>query len=109
MIEKVTALARQKKVMVIHDGDHTAQAVLRDLRLYAPFVTPGMYLIVEDGVIDILNPKYCKLAKAYPDGGPLKALREFFDEAKDRFEMDMRRERFVLTVNPNGYLKRKTI
>lgn len=108
VIEKVSALAREKKVMVIHDGDHTAQAVLRDLKLYAPFVTPGMYLIVEDGVIDILNPKYCKLAKAYPDGGPLKALREFFDEAKDSFEMDMRRERFVLTVNPNGYLKRKT-
>ncbi len=107
VLEQVRALAAGKKVMVIHDGDHTAAAVERDLRLYAGFVTPGMYLIIEDGVVDLLNPKYSKVGSAYPDGGPLEGTRRVSEELKRDFELDMRRERFVLTTNPNGYWKRK--
>lgn len=107
VIEQVRQMAAGKTVMLIHDGDHTAAAVERDLRLYAQFVTPGMYLIIEDGVVDLLNPKYSKTGNAYPDGGPLKASRIVYPEMKDRFELDMRRERFILTTNPNGYWRRK--
>ncbi len=107
VLEEVKRLSVGKKVMVIHDGDHTAAAVSRDLKLYAPLVTPGMYLIVEDGAVDLLNPKYSKLGRAYPAGGPLKAARSFLNEMKEDFELDMRRERFILTTNPEGYLRRK--
>ena len=107
VLEQVRQMAAGKTVMLIHDGDHTAAAVERDLRLYAEFVTPGMYLIIEDGVVDLLNPKYSKTGNAYPDGGPLKASRIVYPEMKDRFELDMRRERFILTTNPNGYWRRK--
>ena len=34
--------------MVILDSDHTRDHVLRELELYAPFVTQGCYLVVED-------------------------------------------------------------
>lgn len=109
VLEQARALAAGKKVMVIHDGDHTSQAVARDLRLYADLVTPGMYLVIEDGAVDLLNPKLSKLGNAYPDGGPLKAAREVYEEMKDRFDIDMRRERFLLTTNPQGYWLRKAL
>jgi cephalosporin hydroxylase len=107
VIEEVTRISKGKKVMVIHDGDHNSSAVERDLKLYAPLVTPGMYLIIEDGVVDLLNPQYSKIGKAYPNGGPLKAARSFLNDMGEQFELDMRRERFILTTNPNGYLKRR--
>jgi cephalosporin hydroxylase len=107
VLQQVRQLAAGKKVMVIHDGDHTAQAVERDLRLYADLVSPGMYLIIEDGAVDLLDPELSKLGNAYPDGGPLRAARRVYEEMKDRFEIDMRRERFVLTTNPQGYWRRK--
>lgn len=109
VLDQVRHLVAGKTVMVIHDGDHTALAVERDLRLYADFVTPGMYMIIEDGAVDLLNPKYSKLGNAYPEGGPLKASRRVYEDMKDRFELDMRRERFILTTNPSGYWRRKPV
>jgi cephalosporin hydroxylase len=106
VVEQVKELSKGKRVMVIHDGDHTAQAVERDLKLYAPLVTPGMYLIIEDGIVDLLNP-ISKTGQAYSSGGPLKATRKFLREMGSQFELDMRRERFILTTNPKGYLIRK--
>ena len=106
-LETVRELTVGRKVMVIHDGDHTAAAVSRDLKLYAPLVTPGMYLIIEDGAMDLLNPRHSKLGRAYPSGGPLKAARAFLNEMGDEFTLDMRRERFILTTNPEGYLLKK--
>lgn len=105
----VRQFAENKKVMVIHDGDHTAAAVERDLRLYADLVSPDFYLIIEDGAVDLLSPEYSKLGNAYPDGGPLRASRRVYEEMKDRFEIDMRRERFIITTNPKGYWRRKSV
>lgn len=109
VLQQAKDMAAGNKVMVIHDGDHTAQAVARDLRLYADLVSPGLYLVIEDGAVDLLNPSHSKLGNAYPDGGPLKAAREVFVEMGDKFEIDMRRERFILTTNPQGYWRRKSI
>lgn len=109
VLDQVRQLVAGKTVMVIHDGDHTALAVERDLRLYADFVSPGMYMIIEDGAVDLLNPKYSKLGRAYLEGGPLKASRKVYEDMKDRFELDMRRERFILTTNPCGYWRRKLV
>jgi cephalosporin hydroxylase len=91
------------RVMVIHDGDHSAAAVSRDLELYAPLVSPGCYLIVEDGVIDLYRP-----GNGFGPGepGPLTAT-DAFRRRHPEFELDMSRERFVLTYNPRGYLRRR--
>jgi cephalosporin hydroxylase len=98
---RVKALARARQGLVIHDGDHSRDHVLADLRAYAEFVQVGGYFIVEDTIIDLFRAG---------DGlgsvnGPLKAVEEFVKE-DPRFEVDAERESFVLTFNPRGYLKR---
>ena len=94
--------AAGKSTLVIHDGDHRKDNVLADLEGYAPLVTPGSYLIVEDGIIDQFE---------HGDGigtrelGPLEAVEEFLTRHPE-FVVDADRERYLLTYNPRGYLRR---
>lgn len=43
------------RVMVSLDSDHSAAHVHREIELYAPLVTPGCYLVIEDGIFSWLN------------------------------------------------------
>lgn len=99
---QVFALVAGRSCLVIHDGDHRAAAVLNDLRAYAPLVTPGSYLIVEDGVVDLLpgDPAFGGLGP-----GPLAAVDAFLQEHPE-FAPDPSRERYLLTNNPRGFLCR---
>lgn len=97
----VQSIALGRKGLVIHDGDHRREHVLADLHAYSRYVSPGSYLIVEDTVIDLFRSG---------DGlgnvnGPLKAVEQFVRE-DSRFSIDLGRESFLLTFNPQGYLKR---
>ncbi|MEK7287922.1 MAG: CmcI family methyltransferase [Elusimicrobiota bacterium] len=111
VLNKVREYAKNKKVLVIHDADHTRKAVLRDLRLYAEFVSPCSYLIVEDTMHGIsgFNSESGKKPGVFtlrdPDT-PLQAIEEFLKERRD-FTMDRSRERYILTSNYKGYLRRK--
>jgi len=85
---------------VILDSDHTKAHVRRELELYAPFVTPGSYCLVQDGVIDTL-PLYSRHRP-----GPLAALEEFIREHAE-FEVDEERSsRFLVSHHPRGWLLR---
>ena len=37
--------------MVILDSDHSADHVFEELEAWAPLVTPGCYLVAEDGFV----------------------------------------------------------
>lgn len=87
------------KVMVILDSDHSRDHVLAELRAYTPLVTLGSYLIVEDSNVNG-HP-----ADPTHGPGPMEALRDFLKENHD-FSIDRTREKFLLTFNPNGYLRR---
>jgi cephalosporin hydroxylase len=88
------------RVMVILDSDHRKFHVLEELQAYAPLVTPGDYLIVEDTNIND-HP-------VWPDfgPGPMEAVDEFM-EGNDDFVIDDTREKYFMTFNPRGYLRRK--
>ncbi|MFN2606592.1 MAG: CmcI family methyltransferase, partial [Acidimicrobiales bacterium] len=101
-VARVAELCRGKRALVIHDADHTKEQVLVDLRCYAPFVGVGSYLIVEDGIVDLFRP-WERLGVTYE--GPLGATEEFL-RTTDEFEVDSGRERYVLTANPRGFLRR---
>ena len=96
-------IAQHERVMVILDSDHRKANVLRELAIYSKFVTPGCYLIVEDTNQDAYDAMDAFYDKA--DGYPSHALHEWKPE-RHGFITDERRERFLFTQNPKGYLKR---
>jgi cephalosporin hydroxylase len=87
-------------VMVVLDSAHNKDHVLAEMRAYAPMVTPGSYLIVEDG-----NLNDHPVMKA-SGPGPFEAIQQFLSE-QNEFEVDKSRERLMFTFNPSGYLRKK--
>ena len=96
------AAAQNRRTLVLHDGDHHSEAVLRDLRAYADCVSLGSYFIVEDGIADVFVPG---LGLGQIRSGPLVACRRFLAERPD-FVAYRARERYRVTYNPMGYLRR---
>ena len=80
-------LQSKDTVMVDLDSDHSKEHVLKELRLYAPLVTE--YLIVEDT----------------NTSGPREAVDEFLKD-NTQFIQDKSKEKFLLTFNPSGWLRR---
>ena len=70
-----------------------------ELLIYRDFVGVGGYLIVEDTNVNghPIAPKH--------GPGPMEAVRAFLKE-DPRFSADPAMERFLLTMNPSGYLRR---
>jgi cephalosporin hydroxylase len=99
---KKRALMAQGPVMVILDSDHGESHVFHELETYCPLVTPGSFLLVQDGVIDTL-PRFRPLRP-----GPLPAIERFL-KAHPEFEVDKERcGRFLITHHPLGWLRRKS-
>jgi cephalosporin hydroxylase len=100
IIEQFKALAAGKRrVVVFLDSAHTKEHVLNELRLYSPLVSRGSYLVIEDTHFN----GHPILPKHGP--GPMEALDEFLKE-NGEFTIDRSREKFLLTFNPRGYLKK---
>jgi cephalosporin hydroxylase len=93
------AAAAAKCVIVILDSDHRKPHVLAELGLYSPLVTSGSYMIVEDTNLNghPVHPGH--------GPGPMEAVDEFLETRTD-FERDPSREKFMLTFNPKGYLRK---
>lgn len=98
--EKVKSLIKNiDKVMVVLDSDHHKDHVLKEMELYGSLVKKGFYLIVED-----TNQTILAQVKGYGPG-PDKAVKEFLKTHKE-FIIDKKREKFLITTNPDGYLLR---
>jgi cephalosporin hydroxylase len=96
-VGKMTADA--EKVMVILDSNHSMKHVEAELEIYSRFVTPGCYLIVEDTNVNG-HPVFENHGP-----GPLEAVEEFLKK-NPGFVADREKEKFFLTFNPKGFLKR---
>ncbi|MFL5328329.1 MAG: CmcI family methyltransferase [Gemmataceae bacterium] len=99
LVRRLLAGRPDEKRLVLLDSDHSKAHVLAEMELYAPYVTPGSYLIVTDSNING-HPVYPHFGP-----GPYEAIEEFLSHT-DEFVIDRSREKFKLTFNPNGYLKR---
>jgi cephalosporin hydroxylase len=91
--------SKDDHVLVLLDSDHSRDNVLEEMRLYSRFVTPGSYLVVEDTNVNG-HPSFPAHGP-----GPWEAVQEFL-ASTDAFEVDRDCERFLLTFNPGGWLKR---
>lgn len=94
--ERIGAGAR---VLVLLDSDHSREHVLAELDAWSPRVSVGSYLVVEDTNING-HP-----VTQHSGPGPWEALEEWLP-AHPGFSRDPTREKFFLTFNPRGYLKR---
>ena len=102
ILDKVKELIQGKeKIMVILDSDHSKDHVLKELELYHGFVNKGCYLVVEDSNING-HPVYSGFGQG---PGPMEAIDEFLPKHPE-FEIDKSKEKFMMSFNPNGYLKR---
>ena len=92
-------IKNNEKVLVILDSDHSKEHVLNELRIYSSLVSKGSYIIVEDTHLNgnPIDPLF--------GPGPMEAVHEFLKENKN-FEIDYTKEKFYMTWNRNGYLKR---
>jgi cephalosporin hydroxylase len=102
-VNRVRHHCKDRRVLVIHDGDHFKDHVRKDMEAYAPLVAVGSYLIVEDAVVDVVAAVGGDYIR--PGKGPLPAI-EAFLSAHPEFVVDVSRERYIATYNPRGYLKR---
>jgi len=93
------SIGADDRVLVVLDSDHSMPHVLAELRCYSKLVTDGSYLIVEDTNINghPVSPQF--------GPGPMEAVEAFLSE-DDRFVVDREREKFFLSFNPHGYLKK---
>lgn len=100
---KVARKCKGKRTMVLLDSDHRAAHVRREMELYAALVSPGSYLIVNDTNI---NGHPSVVGNKGRGPGPFEAVEDFLTEHPE-FERDERCERYLLTLNPSGYLRRR--
>lgn len=85
--------------MVVLDSDHSFAHVRRELELYGDLVTPECYLIVEDTNVNghPVSPQH--------GPGPWEAVEEFLARKAD-FVVDRDQHKYLMTFNPNGYLRK---
>lgn len=99
---RVQRACRGKKTMVLLDSDHRAAHVRKELDLYGELVSPGSYLIVNDTNI---NGHPALIGNKGRGPGPYEAVEDFL-ATTTAFERDPACERYLLTMNPRGYLRR---
>jgi cephalosporin hydroxylase len=89
-------------VLVILDSDHRAPHVERELSVYAGMVTVGSYVIVED-----TNINNHPVVQGFGPG-PMEAVTAFLKD-NHLFVVDAAREKYHLTFNPRGFLRRVSV
>jgi len=98
--EKVKAMVGGRACSVAIDANHHAPYVDRELELYAPLVSPGQALIMDDTLVDVLN-----FRKFRESGGPLRSIRKYMPKHPE-FELAADIEPY-LTTNFFGYWVKK--
>jgi len=106
LVAEVARRAEGKEtIMVCLDSNHTHDHVLRELELYAPFVTVGSYCVVFDTIVEDM-PKGAYERPWDVGNNPKTAVWEYL-QTNDQFEIDHSIDnKLLISVAPEGYLKR---
>lgn len=95
IVERIREMVGGDPVMVVLDSNHSRVHVKWELKYYAPMVTPGQYLVVEDC--------FDREAKK---AGPGEAM-DWFLAVDKRFEQTNLDRRYLVGFCRGGWLRRK--
>lgn len=101
-IDKIDDFYDENKIetsMVMLDSWHSYDHVLKEMLLYKNYVSNGSYMIVEDTHV---NGHPIEWKYGY---GPYEAVEQFLKD-NDDFIIDKECEKYIMTFNPSGFLRR---
>ena len=107
IIEQVKTIASEyKRILVCLDSNHTHEHVLAELEAYAPLTSVDSYCVVFDTIVEDL-PADMFLDRPWgPGNNPKTAVWEYL-KSHPEFEVDKDiQHKLLITVAPDGYLKR---
>jgi cephalosporin hydroxylase len=96
----VAAAVAGRRTMVVLDSDHSAHHVTREIDLYAPLVTPGCYLVIEDGIVRWMND-------GVSVGSPLDSIEQLLAGSKKWIRDTQIEALHPVSMHPAGWLKKK--
>lgn len=99
LVDTLAPILNDGTVLVILDSLHTKEHVLKELELYSSFIKKDGYIIVEDTNLNG-NPVRYDWGE-----GPKEAVEEFLSKHPE-FVSDASKEKFLMTFNQQGYLKK---
>jgi cephalosporin hydroxylase len=106
VVARVQQMVRpEDKVLVALDSNHTYTHVRQELEQYSPLVKPEGYIVVFDGVMEILADAPSGKPEWVTDN-PAAAVRDFLVEHPE-FEVDPYYNRLSVTYSPGGFLRRR--
>lgn len=107
VIEQVHQVGKNyDRILVCLDSNHTHDHVLAELQAYAPLASIGSYCIVFDTIVEDMPADMFPDRPWGPGNNPKTAVWEYLKEHPE-FEIDKSIEhKLLITVAPEGYLKR---
>ena len=112
VITAMNAICAGKRVMVSLDSDHHADHVLREIKAWWSWVSPGCYLVVEDGCFEQWDEDRARVGGVQiPErGGPLRAVNQWMasiDPSHQQFWRDEALEGSTpISHSPGGWWRR---
>ena len=108
IIAQVRAVAADySRVLVCLDSNHTHDHVLAELEAYAPLTSVGSYCVVFDTLIEDMPAEMFPDRPWGPGNNPKTAVWEYL-KTHPEFEIDKSiQHKLLITVAPDGYLRRK--
>jgi cephalosporin hydroxylase len=110
VIDQVKAASKDyPRVLVCLDSNHTHDHVLAELQAYAPLTSIGSYCVVMDTLVEDMPNEVFSDRPWGPGNNPKTAVWEFI-KTHSEFEIDKSIDnKLLITVAPDGYLKRVSL
>lgn len=107
VIEQVYKVAKSyQRILVCLDSNHTHEHVLAELKAYAPLASVGSYCVVMDTLVEDMPREMFPDRPWGPGDNPKTAVWEYL-KTHSEFEIDKSiQHKLLITVAPDGYLKR---
>lgn len=107
IVGQVRNYASGRRAMVVLDSDHHRPHVAEEIKRYAPMVTPGCALVVEDTIADYAGSEVGRrCGNRIPEvGGPALAVRDLLVDSQ-LFERDAVEDLTPVSHHPAGWWRR---